>query len=708
MPFEGEKFGEISTSPTEEKEEAIEEKPEELEKSLEGLIGPERLEKIKERTGENLGVSVNTEFLVSDFEDKEFIGKTAKEAKILAKEKMLELPEKKRQIWEEHLKKSDEEIEELLKENEEGFIEFEKVREKSLEWFIDSDIKNIRLNPWHPESWLRWDNVEEEKSGEFKINPMAEEIIDRLVQAGKNINLVLAFANKDYFGKENQYNIPSSEEEIEAYKRFCGFMVEHFKGKINRFEIGSEPNVKPGGLGEKFKEGFPSNSSPELYGKLAAIIAEAIKNKNPKAEIIFGNVALFDPEFIGIGLEEVKEYEENLRKEGKINPHQHLIDYVGFHPYRKSPEEPSSAVENGVGQFSKEQDKAARKKYGYKTYDDQIEIYKKIAGNYSSNVRLINTEVGWHTEASEEHSWVPDEKTQAEYTLKAAAIDASHGISTNFFELFEKAVGEKNSLIDKEGKPRESLKNLEKFNRYLEFLKRKETPEKWVEKHKEQFKEKTRSIWQEIYKKVFPERTLNIEFLSPEAFAEYCQDKELPLPSDKTAGETFFNRFQEGNVMNYPINEKIILEFLKKRVEFSKEREEQKTNDEIAEKLIINLGTHEIRHDLHPYDRPEEKLIEPLTLDSLSGYKELQEEYKKKLKKLQEEGTFTEGIPEECDCMIVDETAGNLWERGIKDIDLISKIVRYGDGSKIGEISNLLKDKELDTPQLLEKIKEIF
>jgi hypothetical protein len=703
MPFE--EFEKIPTPPGEEGKEKIEEmelenrEMKEFEESLEELIGPERLEKVKERAAENLGVSINSELLISEFEDKEFFEKTVREAKILAKEKLPELSEEKRQIWEEHLKKSDEEIEELLKENERKYIEFERTREESLRWFIESDIKNIRINPWHPESWLNWENVEKGKSGEFEIDPRGEEIIDRLVKAEKNIDLVIPFGNKNYFGKENRYKIPSSEEEIKAYTNFCGFLAEHFKEKINRFEISSEPNAKPKGLGEKFVEGFPENSDPELYGKVAARAAEIIKEKNPKAEIIFGSVALFDPEFIEKGLEEVKKYEKKLKKEGKLKSDQHLFDYVGFHPYREKPEDPSATVEKGIGQFKKEQDEMARKKYGYTFYDDQIEIYQRIIKKYSPNVKLINTEVGWQTTAPEEHSYVPDEKTRAECLLKAAAIDASHGISTNFFELFEKAIGEKSSLLSKENKPKEGIKNLEKFNKYLEFLKSKEITENWFETKKESLKEQARLTFSELYKKVFPERNFNIEFLNPQEFTNYCREKKLPLPFGKKPQEILFNRFKEKNTMNYLINEEKFRETLKQNIEFGKR--EGKKMEEIVEKIIIKLGVHEIRHDLH-----EEKMTNPITPETLP--KDFQKEYKKILTSLQKEGMLSDQISEECDVMIVEKAVEKLWERNVKDMDLISKIVRYGDGSKIGAISQSLKEKKITTPQLLEKIKRIF
>jgi hypothetical protein len=316
---------------------------------------------------------------------------------------------------------------------------------------------------------------------------------------------------------------------------------------------------------------------------------------------------------------------------------------------------------------------------------------------------LINTEIGWQTTTSEEHSYVPDEKTRAEYLLKAAAIDASYGISTNFFELFEKAIGKKFSLINEENKPKEGLKKLEDFNRYLEFLKSKETTENWIETKKESLKERTKLIFQGLYNKVFPERTLNINFLDFQAFLKYCQDKKLSLPAWKKPEEIFFNCFKEKNMMNHLINEGRFYEILNKHIEFSEKRKEMKTKEEVAERTIVKIGAHEIRYNLH-----EEGLIEPITSEALLGYEELQKEYKEHKKSLEKEKMPPPQIPEECDVMMIEQTVEKLWDKDIKDMDLISKIIRYGDGSKIGAISNLLKEERLTTQQLLEKIKEIF
>jgi len=130
-------------------------------------------------------------------------------------------------------------------------------------------------------------------------------------------------------------------------------LVKHFKGKLSCFEIGNEPNAKPKGLGEEYIEGFSLNSDPELYGKVVARVAEIIKNENPKAKIISGGVVFFDPEFIRKTLEEVKKYEEDLRREKKLESSQYLLDYTGFHPYRENPESPCPLMKNGVAQYGK-------------------------------------------------------------------------------------------------------------------------------------------------------------------------------------------------------------------------------------------------------------------------------------------------------------------------------------------------------------------
>ena len=445
------------------------EKIKKFESYLVSLVGAERVNEIKEKAKENLGVSINSELLLDRYPYKDFVGKSREEAKNLLKEKLAYASDSERERLEPFLKKPNDKLQAALEENERKYLEFSRNREKALAQFIKSGIKNIRLNPWNSNSWLNWENVERGKSGEFQIDPKAEEIIDRLAEAKKNIDLVIPFANKNYFGKENRANIPSTPEQVEVYTKFCGFLAEHFKGKINQFEISSEPNVKPKEL--MLGGAFPNNPEAKLYGEVAGRAAEIIKRNNPQAEIIFGNVALFDPEFIKNGLAEVKRYEEELKKEEKLKPHQHLVDYVGFHPYRRNPEAPSSCIEKGKAQFTKEQEEAARKEWGYKSYEDQLEIYRRIVNEYSSQTKLIDTEVGWQV-GKEGPNRVADEKAQGEYLLKAAAIDASHGISSTFFELFELARGRKYSLLNGKNQPKEGLKNLEGFNEYLEYLKK--------------------------------------------------------------------------------------------------------------------------------------------------------------------------------------------------------------------------------------------
>jgi transcriptional regulator of met regulon len=145
MPFEQQKFEKLSEEIKEIEAEEVEFKG--FEESLEKLIGSERLERVKERAKENLGISINSELLTCEYENKEFIGKTVEEARVLVKEKLSEISEEERRTWEEYLKKSDEEIQKLLKENERNYIEFEKTQKESLDWFLESEIKMLGSIP---------------------------------------------------------------------------------------------------------------------------------------------------------------------------------------------------------------------------------------------------------------------------------------------------------------------------------------------------------------------------------------------------------------------------------------------------------------------------------------------------------------------------------------------------------------------------------
>ncbi|HDH99203.1 MAG TPA: hypothetical protein ENF68_00775 [bacterium] len=233
--------------------------------------------------------------------------------------------------------------------------------------------------------------------------------------------------------------------------------------------------------------------------------------------------------------------------------------------------------------------------------------------------------------------------------------------------------------------------------------------EKWIEIQKENLKEQTRAIYSEIYGKVFPERDFHIDFqVFPEGH--------------------FIKREKEGETISHLLNEEVFKEKLKKRL-----RKEGPVSDkelaEIAERWIVTLAAHEARHDVfaekmehisfEELDRLRKDFLNGkgidekaarehgiITYETLSGCEEMQEMYKDLMKSLLEERKISSlRIPEECDAEIIERVIERLAKKGIKDTDLISEIVRYGDGPKIARISNLLKERQLDSPELLEKIK---
>ena len=269
-------------------------------------------------------------------------------------------------------------------------------------------------------------------------------------------------------------------------------------------------------------------------------------------------------------------------------------------------------------------------------------------------------------------------------------------------QLVESIEGKVETTTEKEpaSQPEEKEKAKDKESKSKEN----ETAIEWVEKHKESLREQASSILLEFYKKVFPEKNFNVQFLNSQEFVKYCQEKNLPLSKRTRTEQLLMNRLEEKNAMQYLINEDRENERIKANIEYNEKMEGLKKPEEVAERMIVKLGVHEIRHDLH-----KEKLIRPITSETLSECEGLQKEHEEISKWLsQEEKMPSEEIPEECDVKIVERIVERSWEKGIKDKDLISKIVRYGDGPKIGAISDLLRDEKLGVLQLSEKIEDVM
>lgn len=136
--------------------------------------------------------------------------------------------------------------------------------------------------------WIRdemsWDQAETVK-GRVDVLPAWDDYVASSAKRHQQILLVLDYGNK--FCDDG--NAPCTDEGIAAYARYAAAMAQHFKGKIDHFEIWNEYDNK----------GFNrENQPPEMYEKMLAAAYRAIKTVSPKACVIGGATAGADLDWL--------------------------------------------------------------------------------------------------------------------------------------------------------------------------------------------------------------------------------------------------------------------------------------------------------------------------------------------------------------------------------------------------------------------------
>lgn len=120
-----------------------------------------------------------------------------------------------------------------------------------------------------------------------------DEVVDSLISRSMQPWICLCYGNplytegaKDAFGCVN-FPPSHTEEEKEAWIKYCIAVVKHFKGRVNEFEIWNEPEWL-----------WYKGEGPEKYGKFACMTAKAIKEEDPNAYIIAGSLTFINAEWV--------------------------------------------------------------------------------------------------------------------------------------------------------------------------------------------------------------------------------------------------------------------------------------------------------------------------------------------------------------------------------------------------------------------------
>ncbi|SDD50428.1 Endo-1,4-beta-xylanase, GH35 family [Paenibacillus sp. UNCCL117] len=226
---------------------------------------------------------------------------------------------------------------------------------------------------------MQWHKVEKAK-GVFDFT-RHDTWINELAAQDFRIIGILSYNNPLYNGKsgvsQGEKYAPATQEEMDAFLTYVTKTVEHYKGKVDTFEIWNEPNIT----------GFWKPTPDAVaYSDLVKAASLAIRAANPDATIIAGAVAN----------QNGYQFLTQMFEQG-VYPY---IDAISFHPY-------------------------------VYPYNPDMEYHSKL-GAYAATLKpfggwkdLYVTEVGWPTSLDTRGI---NESLQASYLMKHFMISAAAGL----------------------------------------------------------------------------------------------------------------------------------------------------------------------------------------------------------------------------------------------------------------------------------------
>jgi hypothetical protein len=298
---------------------------------------------------------------------------------------------------------------------------------------IDSGVQWVRVG--HHGDRTAWDNVEVDR-GTLRLDPDVEAAVARAALRGVRVQVTLCYGNAIYTGPgwkprrvipnvwqgdAGIYHGPKTPEAIDAYARYCGYMVERLGSWVKDWEIWNEQNlIDRDGL---YNPWGPT-VDPDEYVRVLRAGSTRIRETDPEARIAFGGLAGLGYEFLEACLQ---------RGAGEY------IDVVPFHPYRP----PTVAGGQGTPEEAMGPQYSGPR-YGARNYMEEVRALQALCDRYRPGIALWANELGWSVPpvAPEPGHATPhlflgpvDEPTQAKYLLRAYLVNLALGLPTAWWWL---------------------------------------------------------------------------------------------------------------------------------------------------------------------------------------------------------------------------------------------------------------------------------
>jgi hypothetical protein len=263
------------------------------------------------------------------------------------------------------------------------------------DWVAGTGLKWMRVIL---DAYGRWQNIDW-NTEEYTIDSEEERIVDDLVNNDIKIMYVL-----DVWNQENRTVFYKTEEDIQQYLHYVEFVVHHFKGRIEYYEILNEPN-----LDFSSPSGMPIPSYINLIKRTIPII----RSEDPEAKIVVG--AIPDTRF-----DDARDYIWNLLK-SEVIP---LVDGFSWHGmYGAAPsDDPRGIRQSGSGQMINY----------WENYVSLVNEIKNVASSHGYKGEYFVEEMLWRTPL-DPHETEPfgfSDTTAAKYYARAIIIHLGLNVTT--------------------------------------------------------------------------------------------------------------------------------------------------------------------------------------------------------------------------------------------------------------------------------------
>jgi hypothetical protein len=261
----------------------------------------------------------------------------------------------------------------------------------------DTFIAGMKWMRLAPDPYGRWQHVDWEKD-EYSIDPQEEQVVEDLISHKIRIMLVL-----DVWHPENRSVYYKSNEDITTYLNWVRFMVHHYKGRIEYYEILNEPDMS-------FDS--PSGMPVDAYVNLVKRIVPVVREEDSDAKIVVGAVP--DTRF-----NECRDWLRGLLN-SDIMP---LVDGISWHGmYGAAPsDDPRGVRDNGARQSANY----------WENYPAFIEEIKNVATSNGFQGEFLVEEMLWRTpsmpEKSEPYGFT--DISGAKYYARAILIHLGHNVA---------------------------------------------------------------------------------------------------------------------------------------------------------------------------------------------------------------------------------------------------------------------------------------